>query len=199
MDKYILADRTSGSIFALQVNNGALQLAVDAGSAQPEPILKDKLNANRWKLFLDNYQFGIELVDSTNEINLSLDDINTGKTFKIEIEEGQLRITQAFDVVFEESIASQSKHYVGEIGASLLIDTGINVLAATLVRINVLRPDGEEATWDGVVYQTTIIKHIMQEGDVDVPGIYKLQAYIETETMKLRGETIELYVYDAFE
>lgn len=94
---------------------------------------------------------------------------------------------------------TEKKHYVGEVGTIILLDTGEDVSDASSVAIKVQKPDGTEATWAGEVYQNNYVKHALQAGDLDQEGAYQLQAYVAASgSYTGRGETVELPVYANF-
>lgn len=92
-----------------------------------------------------------------------------------------------------------TKHYVGEVGTQILLDTETALATATLVAIKVEKPDGTTATWTGAVASSTKISYTLTASDFDQAGLYKMQAYVEVDTVKWYGETFEMVVYDVYE
>jgi hypothetical protein len=45
----------------------------------------------------------------------------------------------------------------------------------------------------------TILKYVIQPGEFDQAGVYKMQAYVETPSWKGRGETVSFEVFDIFQ
>ena len=92
------------------------------------------------------------------------------------------------------------KHYTGEIGTQILIDTETDISGASLLAIKFTKPDGTTTgEWISSLSGSTAISYTLQNGDLDQQGVYKLQAYVEDGSSKWWGETVELYVYDQFE
>jgi len=94
------------------------------------------------------------------------------------------------------------KIYVGTAGLGVLINTCTDLTNATTVSIKVKKPNGVTATWvaekitiDG---NMTYVKHTTSEEDIDIPGVYELQAYAEIGTWAGRGKTVSLVVYNDF-
>jgi len=60
--------------------------------------------------------------------------------------------------------------------------------------------DELDNTWEGNVETgRQYIYYVLKEGDIITPGIWNLYILVETDTIRLRGNTIELMVYDAFD
>jgi hypothetical protein len=91
-----------------------------------------------------------------------------------------------------------SKTYVGDTGTVLTLDCGTSVSTATVRRILYTKPSGVTGAWtaaasgtDSIAYTTTAAS------DLDVAGIWLLQAEVTTAGGKWLGETVELQVYAA--
>ncbi len=97
-----------------------------------------------------------------------------------------------------------SKIYVGDVGKVIRLDTdpeglGIELATASTLKILVKKPDGTLDEWDATQYSdTTQIQYITQDGDLDIKGTYKFQAYIAWGTSEHKGETASVKVYEAF-
>lgn len=91
-----------------------------------------------------------------------------------------------------------AKLYVGMSGVKLIVDTGINLNGASKVALKVKKPDGTEVEWIGTASGTKI-EYVLQDGDLDQTGAYKIQAYVEFGTSKMYGDTEGIYVYDKYE
>ena len=87
------------------------------------------------------------------------------------------------------------KHYVGETGTNIIIDTGSDIEGATTSKILVRKPDGTHAEWEASVYDETKLKYTLAEGDLDKSGTYYMQAMIGTGSGEWRGETDSIYIY----
>lgn len=92
------------------------------------------------------------------------------------------------------------KTYTGTVGLLVELETEKDDLAnATTTKILVLKPDGSTVEWDATVSGTTL-QHVTEAGDLDVPGLYKLQAYAEyPDGSTWYGETAKLPVFEHFE
>ena len=91
-----------------------------------------------------------------------------------------------------------SKTYVGDTGTVITLDCGTSVATATVRKINYTKPSGVTGSWtaaasgtDAIAYTTTTA------ADLDLAGIWKLQAEITTSGGKWLGEMVELTVYAA--
>ena len=100
-----------------------------------------------------------------------------------------------------------SKIYVGDVGTVIRLDTdpsgdaGIDLSSADTLKILVKKPDGTLDEWEATQYSdTTQIQYITEEGDLDIKGTYKFQAYIawDNPASEHRGETASIKVYEAF-
>ena len=87
------------------------------------------------------------------------------------------------------SCDNPSQYYVGDIGTIIEVDTCNDITTATLVRLNVQKPDDTVVTWSGSVYDTTKIRHTVVSGDFDQSGTYYVQAYVEMPGWTGRGGT----------
>lgn len=94
------------------------------------------------------------------------------------------------------------KIYVGDIGTDIILDAGQDITGAT-VSVSVLKPGATaEATWAGTVYSIDgadqYVRHTTIAGDLDVPGVYRVQPVIALAdgTWTGRGETAEFRVFD---
>ncbi len=91
------------------------------------------------------------------------------------------------------------KVYKGDTGTEIILDCGVSIDSTdTIADIKVRNPDKSVVTWDGDVYNSDYIRYIIEEGDLDLPGYYYLQAYVEMDGGIWRGETVKLTVYDHF-
>lgn len=94
------------------------------------------------------------------------------------------------------------KVYAGDIGTKIILDTGTDLSAATAQKIYYEKPSRENGDWpaeiegpaaDGKIQHTTVLNDI----EVGEHGIWKLQSYVEFSSgQKLRGETVELTIYE---
>ena len=94
---------------------------------------------------------------------------------------------------------SDSKYYVGDVGTELILDTCVDITTATLVQIMVQKPDDTEEIWAANIYDTTHVRHVIQDGDWDQEGRYRYQAYVEMPSWEGRGDTVMHKIYSEFD
>jgi hypothetical protein len=86
------------------------------------------------------------------------------------------------------------KIYVGDIGTEITIDLGEDISAATVMRIDVIKGDKTTAQWAAAASGSTAIQYLTVADDLNVPGVYLLNAYIELPGWKGHAETITMIV-----
>jgi hypothetical protein len=91
-----------------------------------------------------------------------------------------------------------SKFFVGDIGTEIIVDTTVDLSAATVLSLKVIKPGTAEITWPGTLYETTKIRYVIQSGDFNVAGGYLLQAYVEMPGWSGRGNVATFEVWDLF-
>lgn len=84
--------------------------------------------------------------------------------------------------------------FVGDVGTEIVVDCGTDVSSATVRSIVIRKPNGAMEVWPAVADGTTAIKHVTVDGDLDVPGVWKLQAAIEMPGWKGSGTIATLTV-----
>ena len=84
--------------------------------------------------------------------------------------------------------------FVGDVGTEISLDCGVDVSTATIRNIVVRKANGSKITWGAVADGTNAIKHVTILGDLDAPGAWKLQAYVEMPTWKGSGEVALLVI-----
>ncbi len=65
--------------------------------------------------------------------------------------------------------------YKGDVGTVVLLDTLSDISSATQVLIRVKKPSGVCTEWSSSVDSLTKVKYVIQSGDLNESGIYKLQ------------------------
>jgi hypothetical protein len=91
-----------------------------------------------------------------------------------------------------------NKIYKDEIGLAIILNCGQDVSGATGVKIKAKKPDKTEVEWDAEVYDTKYIKYLTEDGDLDLPGTYYLQAYMTLGDWTGPGNTVALTVLNDF-
>lgn len=93
-----------------------------------------------------------------------------------------------------------SKVYVGDVGTEIVLGFGVDVSTATVLKIRAKKSDsaGTVIEWDGTLEGTDSVKYIIQAGDLDVAGSWKLQAYVEIASWSGLSETATLKVYEPY-
>lgn len=92
-----------------------------------------------------------------------------------------------------------SKIYQNDFGTVFKVNVGKNIVGATKVQLLVKKPNASSfTTWVGSVLDRTYIKYVIKRGDLDLVGIYTLQAYVELPAWSGRGDTTTFEVYAPF-
>lgn len=103
-----------------------------------------------------------------------------------------------------------TKHYVGEAGTSLILDTGVLIGSATEQYIKYRKPDGTTTgSFAASLYSsysqlaaatgTYLITHTLAATDFDTPGEWRFQAYVGAIGGTWFGELVKLTVFDIYE
>jgi hypothetical protein len=97
-----------------------------------------------------------------------------------------------------------SKYYQYDTGTEILVDVGSNVATATVTRLYVKKPSGEQVTWEaglgtiGAGGEITTLRYITGANDWDETGHYTLQAYVEMPSWKGRGDSVKFEIKPPF-
>jgi hypothetical protein len=95
------------------------------------------------------------------------------------------------------------KIYVGDIGTLILLDTAATLTGGT-VTIEYTKPDGSTGSWAGTITTSAsgankgISYTTASAGDLNQPGLWKLQAHAVLSGGTWSGVTVPLIVYPAF-
>lgn len=84
------------------------------------------------------------------------------------------------------------KHYIGEVGTDIILETGKALAGATLLNIKYQKPDGTTGSWTGTIDTATKVKYTLSSGDIDQAGVWTFQAYVEVAGGKWYGQTARL-------
>ena len=91
------------------------------------------------------------------------------------------------------------KHYVGEVGTALILDTGVALATATALKIKYQKPTGVTGEWTGTISGTTSIRYLLTTNDIDVAGRWQFQAYATFSSGGFYGETVDITFSDLFD
>lgn len=91
------------------------------------------------------------------------------------------------------------KHYIGEIGTTITLDTGVTLAGATVIQIKYMKPDGTTGYWTGSIADTTKVSYTLASGNIDQAGTWAFQAYIELSGGKWYGETTQIAFANTFD
>ncbi len=69
--------------------------------------------------------------------------------------------------------------FVGDVGTEIVLDCGRDLSSANVMNIVARNPLGVRITWPASLDGTNSIKYTTTAGDIDVDGIWHLQAYIQ--------------------
>ena len=86
--------------------------------------------------------------------------------------------------------------YRNDIGTELILDCGVTISTATVMKVRAKSPSGGIKTFDATLNNSTSIKYVLVDGDFNVAGNWQVQAYIEMPGWKGRGEWANIEVKD---
>ncbi len=86
--------------------------------------------------------------------------------------------------------------YVNDQGTEITLDCLQNISTATVLKIIAKDPLGRKKKWSATLQGTTHVRYTLQNGDLDIPGIWYVQSYIEMPGWKGRGEWATVEVKD---
>lgn len=84
--------------------------------------------------------------------------------------------------------------FVGDTGTEIVLETGVDLSSATLRRIVARKPNGVDVNWTATADSATAIKYVTQDNDLDLAGVWQLQAYVETPSWKGSGAVVSMTV-----
>jgi hypothetical protein len=91
------------------------------------------------------------------------------------------------------------KIYIGNVGTIIDIDMGEDVSQATNLSLSVQKPSGQTVTWIPQIQDTNYLRYVLQAGDVDLAGTYRIQPKLTLGTWMGYGIVVQLRVYELFE
>jgi len=97
---------------------------------------------------------------------------------------------------------SSDKHYVGEVGTEVIVDTDKVLTGALFTNLKVRKPDGVEVEWIGVIYTLDgvqkAIRYVTVTGDFDQHGVYELQAHVSLGSFDGFGRTARFVIFKKY-
>ena len=87
---------------------------------------------------------------------------------------------------------------IGTSGVELVLDAGIDLRDADQVGMLVKKPSGQIVDWIGYVVDHYIV-YMLQPGDLDEVGAYKVHAYAMWDGNVVYGNSTSFYVYAKFD
>ena len=84
--------------------------------------------------------------------------------------------------------------HVGDVGTEIVLDCGTNVSNSTFREIIAKDPNEKRVHWTASVADETSIKYVLQAGDLNVAGNWRLQTYVEFPNGKWRGTPTKMKV-----
>lgn len=84
----------------------------------------------------------------------------------------------------------------GDVGTLIRVDIGVDITDATVKRLIYVKPNGVAGIWAGTIADSNFITYITKAGDISLPGLWKLQSYIETPSGKWYGDLATFTVQD---
>jgi hypothetical protein len=89
--------------------------------------------------------------------------------------------------------------YKPDIGTVISLNTGQVITGGTLLSIEVKKPSGALASWQGFIgADTRSVEHTILAGELDEAGDYILQAKLSLSGGTFRGKSVELPVLEIF-
>jgi len=93
----------------------------------------------------------------------------------------------------------ENAYYVGDVGTVIIVDLCNDITAATLVALDVVKPDGTQVRWSGSVWETTKIRYVVGPNDLNVAGEYRIQPYLEILGWSGHAKTSTFKVLDVYQ
>lgn len=90
-----------------------------------------------------------------------------------------------------------NKIYLGDTGTEIILDTGEDLTSATVMKI-LYKNKTTSGEWIATVVETTKLRYVTQTDDLDVSGVWKVQAYVEMPSWSGKGNTASFNVLTSF-
>lgn len=91
------------------------------------------------------------------------------------------------------------KIYTTDYGTAIELDVGEDISDATTKQIKAKKSTGATVTWTATLVGTSVLRYVVQNGDLSVSGVWSLQARVVTPDGTWLGETVKMRVYAAYE
>lgn len=72
----------------------------------------------------------------------------------------------------------------------IILDTGIDLSGASIVKVLFKKPDGTLGEWTGEVYEDTKVKYEFADEDLDMEGSWRFEAYALIDNRSAYGDII---------
>jgi len=89
-----------------------------------------------------------------------------------------------------------NKIYISDIGTIILIDMGENISLAIGITLDVIAPKSNNKIWIPDIEGTNFLRYVIDEGDLDQVGIYKINPKLTLGDWTGHGDTVEFEVFN---
>jgi hypothetical protein len=83
--------------------------------------------------------------------------------------------------------------YTNQSFTEIRLDTMNDLTGATDLKILFKKPNGQEGHWVATATGTELI-YLVQNGDLDIPGLWKIQAYFQKQGKNAYGDFVRVTV-----
>ena len=87
--------------------------------------------------------------------------------------------------------------HVLDIGTLIKIDVQMSVQDATKLEIRYKKPDKTTGAWTAQIFgvnEPSVLSYTIQAGDLDQPGVWELQPYVESPNWTGTGQSVNLTI-----
>ena len=85
---------------------------------------------------------------------------------------------------------------IGDWGTEIVLDTEEDISTATDLRIVGTKPGGVAVDWEAVIEETTKVKYVTVEDDIDTVGTWELRARVISPAGQWTGNRAKVRVVD---
>jgi len=86
----------------------------------------------------------------------------------------------------------KNRVFVNDVGTDIVLDCGVDIGAALVTTIRARNPAGRVVEWPATPVGSRRISYSLKEGDINMTGKWRLQAYVEMPNWRGRGAWVEL-------